>query len=98
MLARGSDTGGAPSGHAFTQYLVPNSSFEPITRGTVGVIDGRYQFVLDLEKDTGKLFDLAEAHEQKVDRSLAEPAVAADLRAQIRRRFPQIFGRPTDEA
>ena len=98
LLARTADDAGVQSGHAFTQYLAANSSFEPVTRGTVGVIDGRYQFVLDLENGAGKLFDLAEAHEQKVDRSLAEPAVAADLHAQIRRRFPQIFGRPTDEA
>jgi arylsulfatase A-like enzyme len=98
LLARTAGTASVQPGHAFTQFFAANSSFEPLTRGTVGVIDGRYQFVFDLQSNAGKLFDLAEAHEQKVDRSLAEPAVAAQLREQIRRRFPQIFGRPTDKA
>ena len=76
---------------AFTQYLVPNSSFTPVRRGTIGVIDGQSQFVLDLEKNTGALFNLDEAHEQKFDRSSADPARAADLHAQIVRRFPQVL-------
>lgn len=98
LLARGAADGTLGTGHAFTQFFVPNSSFEPVTRGTVGVIDGRHQFVFDLHNGTGKLFDLAEAHEQKVDLAPAEPALAADLRERIRQRFPQILGRPTADA
>jgi arylsulfatase A-like enzyme len=78
---------------AFTQYLMPNSSFKPVSRGTIGVIDGLHQYVLDLEKNTGALFNLDEAHEQKFDRSSADPAQAADMHAQIVRRFPEILGR-----
>jgi arylsulfatase A-like enzyme len=83
---------------AFTQYFYTNSAFKPIRHGTVGVIDGRRQFVINLDSGAGALFDLAEAHEQRVDRSAAEPALAAALRRQIQRRFPEIFGRQADEA
>jgi arylsulfatase A-like enzyme len=98
LLTGAADAGRMESGHAFTQFFAANSVFEPLTRGTVGVIDGQYQYVFDLANQTGKLFDLAEAHEQKIDRSPAVPAVAADLHERIRRRFPEIFGRPTDKA
>jgi hypothetical protein len=93
-----SGAAGDRTSRAFTQFLAPNSSFEPVTRGTLGVIDGQHQFVLDLEKNAGALFDLAEAHDQKVDRSRAEPALAANLRAQIVQEFPEICGRQPDEA
>jgi arylsulfatase A-like enzyme len=77
---------------AFTQYFLPNSSFKPITRGTIGVIDGRNQYIFDLDRASGTLFELAQAHERKNELSRAAPARAADLRAQITRRFPDIFG------
>jgi arylsulfatase A-like enzyme len=98
LLGLSGAAGDNRTSRAFTQFLAPNSSFEPVTRGTVGVIDGQHQFVLDLEKNAGALFDLAEAHDQKVDRSPAEPALAANLRAQIVQEFPEIFGRQPDEA
>jgi arylsulfatase A-like enzyme len=84
--------GSDQASRAFSQFLVPNSVFEPVTRGTIGVIDGRHQFLLDLKSNAGALYDLAEAHNQKIDLSKAEPALAAQLRAQIVQQFPELFG------
>jgi arylsulfatase A-like enzyme len=98
LLALTGAAGSNQTPRAFTQYLALNSSFTPVTRGTIGVIDGLHQFVLDLEKNAGALFNLAEAHEQKFDRSPAVPALAADLRVQIVRRFPEVLGRRRDQA
>jgi arylsulfatase A-like enzyme len=77
---------------AYTQFFVANSAFKPITHGTVGVIDGQHQYVFNLDTRVGALFDLAEAHEQKLDRSLAEPGLVKHLRDQIGRRFPGLIG------
>jgi arylsulfatase A-like enzyme len=77
---------------AFTQYFEPNSAFKPITRGTVGVLDGQRQYVFNLETKTGALYDLEDAQEQKTDLSLIEPKVAADLHEDIERRFPGLLG------
>jgi len=85
------DTNASPS-LAFTQYLEPNSVFAPIKHGTVGVIDGHYQYLLVLDRDSGALYPLAEADRQSVDRTASEPAVAAQLRARIAARFPSLSG------
>jgi hypothetical protein len=77
---------------AFTQFFERNSAFEPVKRGTIGVLDGQHQYVFDLETRTGALYDLDEAHEQKFDRSLTEPKVASNLRDDIGRRFPYLLG------
>jgi arylsulfatase A-like enzyme len=94
-LARGDIPGGT---RAFAQFLVANSAFRPVTHGSIGVIDGCDQFVLDLDSNKGALFDLAEAHEQRLDRSAAEPALAMALRARIEQRFPEIFRRRAAQA
>jgi arylsulfatase A-like enzyme len=73
---------------AFTQYFEPNSAFKPITRGTVGVIDGQHQYVFDVARKTGALYALDEAQEQKVDRSQIDPQTSADLHGDLERRFP----------
>jgi arylsulfatase A-like enzyme len=78
-------------GLAFTQYFETNSAFKPIHSGSVGVIDGRHQYVIDVGTRAGSLYDLSEANEQRNDLSGREPAVAADLRAAIQRRFPDVF-------
>jgi hypothetical protein len=90
-LTRG-NTEAAARTCAFTQYFAGNSVFRPITRGTVGVVDGRRQYVLNLPSGSGALFDLAEAHQQKVDLSSTEPATAVRLRERIQRQFPEVFG------
>jgi arylsulfatase A-like enzyme len=77
---------------AFAQYLEPNSAFEPVRHGTVGVIDGQNQYVFELDRGSGALYALAESDQQKQDRSASEPVLAAQLRGQIARQFPDLFG------
>jgi arylsulfatase A-like enzyme len=75
---------------AFTQYFEANSAFKPIHSGSVGVIDGRHQYVIDIGTGVGSLYDLSEANEQRNELSGSEPDVAADLHGAIQRRFPDV--------
>jgi arylsulfatase A-like enzyme len=77
-------------GLAFTQYLEKNSIFKPLTHGTVGVIDGQYQYILDLDAKKGELRPLNEAHIWNLDRSAENPAKAQELLAAIYSRFPEL--------
>ena len=97
LLANGgkSDVG---SGHAFSQFLVPNSSFKPVTHGSIGVIDGQHQYVYNLDRDAGALFDLAEAHEQKQELSATQPELTRSLHERLRARFPKVFGSDSGRA
>lgn len=81
---------GAGEGLAFTQYLERNSIFKPLHHGTVGVIDGQYQYVLDLDTQKGWLRPLTEAQFWNVDRSTETPARAEALRSAIYSRFPNL--------
>ncbi len=76
---------------AFTQYFETSSAFKPVEQGTVGVIDGRHQYVYNLASKTGSLYDLKESDEQKIDLALTEPKLAATLQDNIVRRFPNLF-------
>lgn len=78
------------NGLAFTQYLETNSVFKPLHHGTVGVIDGEYQYVLDLDSDEGLLRQLDQAHIWNTDRTAENTARAKTLRAAIYSRFPQL--------
>jgi arylsulfatase A-like enzyme len=88
------DNEGQGQGLAFTQYLEKNSIFEPISHGTVGVIDGRHQYVLDLDTGKGILHPLAEAESWNLDRSAENPALAQTLREAIYARFPDLPRKP----
>ena len=90
-LVRG-DVGARSLNLAFTQYLAGNSVFAPLRHGTVGVIDGQHQYVLDISTGKGKLRRLAEAHLPSIDRSSEEPELALALRRIILKRFPTIRG------
>src|SRR5581483_7585984 len=81
---------GDGEGLAFTQYFQKNSLFRPLRHGTVGVIDGTYQYVLDLDTNKGSLRPLKEAHIWNLDRSPEDPERAEALRAAIYTRFPEI--------
>lgn len=85
-----SENGGAGQGFAFTEYLQRNTIFEPLHNGTVGVIDGRNQYVVDLETGKGILRSLPEAHLRDCDHSAEYPAVAAALRRTVYSRFPDL--------
>ncbi len=84
------DRSGEGQGLAFAQFLEKNSVFKPLTHGTVGVIDGRYQYVLDLDAKKGSLRPLNEAQIWNLDRTAENPAKAAELLAAIYSRFPEL--------
>jgi hypothetical protein len=54
------------------------------------VIDGQYQYLLDLATGKGILRPLSEAQNWNVDRSAEFPEAAAKLRAAIYARFPDL--------
>jgi arylsulfatase A-like enzyme len=83
-----SDSPGEGQGLAFCQYLENNSIFKPLQHGTVGVIDGQYQYVVILGNQNGVLRPLSEAQFWKINRSADHPERAEALRAAIRARFP----------
>lgn len=81
---------GEGEGLAFTEYFERNRVFAPLQYGTVGVIDGRYQYVLDLPTQKGLLRPLNEAQIPDLDRSAEKPGLAQALRAAICSRFPDL--------
>jgi arylsulfatase A-like enzyme len=84
---------GQSQGLAFTQYLERNSIFKPLRHGSVGVIDGEYEYVFYLDTQKGELRPLSEAQIWNLDRSAEFPARADALRAAIFARFPQVVRR-----
>ena len=84
------DAQGEGNGMAFTEYLENNSRFRPLHHGTVGVIDGTYQYVIDLETNKGSLRLLNEAQNWNLDRSAENPGQANALRSAIYSRFPEL--------
>jgi hypothetical protein len=84
------EAGDQAQGLAFTQYLEKNSAFRPLHHGTVGVIDGQYQYVLDLDTEKGELRPLDQAQIWNLDRTSENPARAESLRAAIYSRFPEL--------
>jgi arylsulfatase A-like enzyme len=91
-------TGGGQSdgeGLAFCQYLENNSIFKPVVHGTVGVIDGQYQYVIILNSQQGVLRPLQEAQFWNIDRSSENPERAQALRAAIYARFPELVKKST---
>jgi arylsulfatase A-like enzyme len=86
---RGNDSG-TGKGMAFAQFLEKNSIFKPLRHGTIGVIDGKYQYVLDLDAKKGTLRPLNEAGIWNLDRSAENPAKAQELLAAIYVQFPEL--------
>ena len=82
------DETGEGQGVAFCQYLENNSIFMPLEHGTVGVIDGKYQYVIVLSSSQGVLRPLPQAEFWNLDRSNDDPARAQAMRAIIHERFP----------
>lgn len=81
---------GKDQGRAFCQYLETSSAFRPVRRGTVGVIEGNFQYLVDISTQKGSLRPLAEAHVWNLDRSLEYPHRATTLRAVLAARFPEL--------
>lgn len=88
-LARNGE--GAGQGRAFTQYLAKNSVFKPLQHGTVGVIEGDYQYVVYLDSQKGVLRPLDQAQIWNLDKSAEYPAKAQELRNELRTRFPDLI-------
>jgi arylsulfatase A-like enzyme len=87
-LKKGSAEDG--KGLAFSQYLERNSAFSPLEHGMIAVMDGTYQYVIDLETQKGALRPLNQAHFWNLDKTAENPARAAELRAAIQGRFPDL--------
>jgi arylsulfatase A-like enzyme len=81
---------GAGKGLAFAQYLERNSIFKPLHRGTVGVIDGAYQYVFYLDSQKGALRPLNRAQNWNLDVSAQNPKQAEALRAALHSKFPKV--------
>jgi arylsulfatase A-like enzyme len=84
------DGAGEGQGWAFTQYLATNSVFRTATKGTVGVINGGNQYVIDLSSGNEILRPLAEAHSWNADHAAENPELARALRQAIYSRFPDL--------
>jgi arylsulfatase A-like enzyme len=82
------DNRGEGEGLAFSQYLERNSVFRPLQHGMVGVVDGKYQYVVDLATQKGSLRPLSEAHFWNLDKASDNPARARELRSAVHGRFP----------
>jgi arylsulfatase A-like enzyme len=89
------DGQGDGEGLAFCQYFERNSVFKPLRHGSVGVIDGQYQYVVYLNTQNGELRPLNEAQIWNLDRSAENPARAEALRTAIHSRFPGLVQNPT---
>lgn len=87
----GGDRPNDGDGMAFCQYLQRNSIFKPLHYGTVGVIDGHYQYVVLLSSGQGVLRPLSEAQDWQVDRSADHPEKAMELRQAINSKFPGLL-------
>ncbi len=83
-------SGDKGEGLAFTQYLERNSVFKPLHRGSVGVIDGQYQYVFYLDTKKGLLRPLNQAQIWDLDKTPEDPARAESLRAAIHAKFPDV--------
>jgi hypothetical protein len=84
------DGQGEGEGLAFTQYFERNSVFKPLHHGSLGVIDGQYQYVYYLDTQKGELRPLNEAQVWNLDRSSENPARAVALRSALHTRFPDL--------
>lgn len=88
LLDGGSNADG--QGLAFCQHLQDNSTFKPLRHGTVGVIDGEYQYVVYLNDQQGVLRPLKQAQIWNMDQSFQNPTRAEAMRNEIYSRFPEL--------
>jgi arylsulfatase A-like enzyme len=77
-----------PDRLAFSQYLERNSIFKALRKGTLGVIDGKFQYVVYLDSQRGELRPLTQAQYWNIDRSAEFPEKVESLRAALKVRFP----------
>jgi arylsulfatase len=74
---------------AFAEFFINDSTFHPLSTGSIGVIQGDYQYLWDLAERKGGLFKLADtAH--GTDLASAEAQIAGNLHALVKARFESI--------
>ena len=64
---------GEGEGAAFCQYLAKNDIYKPIKHGTLGAIEGGYQYVLYIDTQKGELRPLNERRSWNLDRARKIP-------------------------
>lgn len=77
-------------GLAFSQFFEKNNVAKPLHHGMVGVIDGEYQYVFNLDTQKGALRPLNQAQFWNLDRTADNPARADALLSAIYRQFPEL--------
>lgn len=82
---------GVGEGIAFTQYVERNSVFKLLHHGSIGVLDGQYEYVYYLDTPKSELRPLNEAQIWNLDRSAEHPERAAQLRLALKTRFPDLI-------
>jgi arylsulfatase A-like enzyme len=73
---------------AFCQYFERNSVYKPVREGSVGVIEGDYQYVYLIDMQKSGLRPIQEAQIWDLDRSAEHPEIAEALQRKVRDRFP----------
>ena len=81
---------GKGNGLAFTQFFDRNSTFKPITVGSVGAIDSKFECVVYVNDQRCQLRPLEHAESWELDRSTEFPAQTAYLRQALHTRFPNL--------
>lgn len=66
--------------YVFSMNLEPNRIFDPITKGTVAVMDNEYKFVRYLDSDREQLYRYRTDNNEEHDLIQSEPEVAAGMR------------------
>lgn len=98
-MYRSSKLGGAAvsSETAFTQYLEENSSFEPISKGTIGAVTRGMQYVRELATGEEKLFQFGDGASGwgSFDRVREDvkgdmPDMVKSIRQEVKEKFPEL--------
>lgn len=99
LISAGLGEGGSvvSSGLAVTQYLEKNSSFEPITTGTIGAVTEGFQYVRTLATGEEKLYVMEDMASAEGDLEGERYDVKGDMRrtlesirGKIKERFPEM--------
>lgn len=76
--------------YIFSMNLEPNRIFEPITKGTVAVMDNEYKFVRYLDSQREQLYRYRTDSGEEHDLIQSEPEVAARMRKVLRDKIEEV--------
>jgi len=74
-----------PAQAIFAMAMERQSRFQSLSSGHYAIIDGDFKLVLHMAEARTELFDLRQDPHELADLSASKPALAADLRARLRR-------------